>query len=53
MKTFAVSYSFGATRIVEAESKEAAIEQVENMDTEKLFDANCRKGFDVESAEEL
>ncbi|MCK9463633.1 MAG: hypothetical protein M0R80_28780 [Proteobacteria bacterium] len=52
-RKFLVSYTFGATIMVEADSEEDAEAKVEDMPVEDLFDKNCQDGFEVSDATEL
>jgi len=51
-KKFAVTYTFGATILVEADDEDDAEATVENMPEDELLDRNCRDGFQVTGVEE-
>jgi biotin-(acetyl-CoA carboxylase) ligase len=50
-RTYTVSFTFGATIRVEAESEEEAEAMVEDMETQKLIDL-AADGFEIQSVEE-
>jgi hypothetical protein len=49
-KTYYVSYTFGASIPVEAESEDEAEELVEDMETQELMDL-AADGFEIQSVE--
>lgn len=51
MKAYRVTFTFGGCITVDATSEEDAIEQVESMDNDELWEA-CQDGFEIQDAEE-
>jgi hypothetical protein len=49
---YRVTYTFGATILVDADSEDAAIEQVEEMDDDELID-EAISGFEIQNVEEV
>jgi len=47
VRTYLISYTFGATISVDADNKENAIEAIEAMDTEELLNA-ASDGFEIQ-----